>query len=169
MLTWLTTTAAWPRPLRSLRIKLQADEEQEEDDADLAQDVEASDARRGKHRRRGDRQKQPEQARPQHDAGDHLPHHLRLAEQREEHAHDTADDEHQSNLHQQKKHGAVQQPVSVRGLLSGGAFLRRRRRRRILHPRPPNLKTSPRMGWRVAIFGFQVVQQGTAGRGPLAR
>ncbi len=47
MLTWLMTTAAWPRVAQQLGIKFKPDEEQEENDADLAQDAQDRDGRGG--------------------------------------------------------------------------------------------------------------------------
>jgi len=86
-----------------LGVEFQADQEQEEDHADLAERVEILNALIGKNFLESPGHEQPEEAWPQHDARNHFPHHLRLAKADKQESHDPAEAKDQAYLHDKKE------------------------------------------------------------------
>jgi len=97
-----------------LGVEFQADQEEEEDYTDLAEGVEVLNALIGKDSLERSGKEQTEKAGAEHDAGDHFPHHLRLAKADEQKPHDPAEAEDQAYLDDQKEN-------EISGLHSAGA------------------------------------------------
>jgi len=87
-------------------IELQADQEHQQDQPDLAQDAEDQAHRRLKYLQKQARKEVAKKGRPQNDAGGNLPAYLRLAEVAKDHAEETScrydddqlDDDNQKNV-----------------------------------------------------------------------
>jgi hypothetical protein len=110
-----------PLLAEELGVQLQSDQEQEEDHADLAQQVEVGNGGGGKDGCGPFGSDEPEETGAKHDAGDHLAHDLRLVQAREQDPHHPAQRQDECDLSEQDQDEvkAVHPPP---GLACGGVI-----------------------------------------------